>query len=53
MGSLVTIHYESAENEIFENIAHQLALHVVASGPIYLDPKDITKEDYEKIVNVF
>ncbi len=56
VGSLIELNCETdfvARNEDFKSLAYDIAMHVTASNPIYLSPKDITDEVKKEIRDMF
>ena len=56
VGALIELNCETdfvARTEAFEELAHDLALQVVAAGPLYLAPEDIPPDVLEEEKNVY
>lgn len=56
MGVLVELRCETdfvAKNEEFQKLAHDIAMHIAASNPLYLKPEDIPPEIIENQKAIF
>ena len=56
VGSMVQLACETdfvAKNEDFKKLAYDIAMHVAASNPDFLNTEDITEEDKEKVRAAF
>ncbi|MDD5447786.1 MAG: translation elongation factor Ts [Actinomycetota bacterium] len=56
IGSIVEVNCETdfvARNEQFRDLAHQVALQVVACNPLYLDPESVPTEVLEREKGVY
>jgi elongation factor Ts len=56
VGAMVELFCESdfvARNEIFQGLAHDLAMQIAASDPLYLKPEDIPAEILEKEKDIY
>lgn len=56
VGSLVELWSETdfvSKNDEFDILAHNIAMQVAATNPIYLKADDVTDEEKEKILEVF
>jgi len=56
VGSMVQLACETdfvAKNEDFKKLAYDIAMHVAASNPEFLNTEDITEEDKEKVRAAF
>jgi elongation factor Ts len=42
-----------ARNELFRSFVHDLALHIAASGPLYISIEDVPEEEVEKEKEVY
>lgn len=42
-----------ARNEMFQNLAHEIAMHIAAAQPVYIKPEDISSEEIEKEKSIY
>jgi elongation factor Ts len=55
VGVMVELNCETdfvARNEMFRNLAHDLALHIAAQAPRYLRPEDVSEEELNRELDV-
>ncbi|MFH0856828.1 MAG: translation elongation factor Ts [bacterium] len=42
-----------ARNEMFNNLAHEIAMHIAAAQPLYIKPEDVPAEELEKEKSIY
>ncbi len=56
VGVLIELNCETdfvAKNDDFKALAHDIAMHIAANNPTYINPEDISEDDLEKEREIF
>lgn len=56
VGVLLQLNCETdfvARNQEFQNLAHDLAMHIAAAHPLYIKPEDVPQEEIEKEKSIY